>query len=493
MKTRKLFAVVVSVALMGSLKNPSMISAEEGTRNQVKRANLIAENPVNLSLRENALEEQNTTVDEETGKEILYYQTLKKKTEDATEIAKIDALLDTLASFKGETSNSLPRRSMADNTAISLVNAYFNMKGYKLSSELLLHARDNTSMDSIYSPVNGNLIESSAKIAELKANSLSSGSSAFAKDGQTAGDDLYYAIRGFTYYKSASKKCFVLRDRYDYHENSDTGVAGVAINWMYTAQRNGVLTPFYTEYEINDSDIGAGEEITALSFTDSTRILNRNFALGKGEKASFNITFSQSGEKVFQTLGNKDTYMSLYSSNGDFITSNDDGGYRLNSFVHRYLAAGTYKVQIRLYSSESFGVSSLIVNQSFYNTSDSSSSLSSFDDIYLINSDNFSLLSYVTQYHSFLTAFKPLTSGSFTTETHSVFDSYLYLLDPRNPFEWEKGREYDDDSGDDLNSKITRDLSSDVTYLTIYSEFNPATAPHDLDEGDNLTISFKRN
>lgn len=49
MKTRKLFAVVVSVALMGSLKNPSMISAEEGTRNQVKRANLIAENPVNLS------------------------------------------------------------------------------------------------------------------------------------------------------------------------------------------------------------------------------------------------------------------------------------------------------------------------------------------------------------------------------------------------------------------------------------------------------------
>lgn len=59
----------------------------------MKRANLIAENPVNLSLLENALEEQNTTVDEETGKEILYYQTLKKKTEDATEIAKIDALL----------------------------------------------------------------------------------------------------------------------------------------------------------------------------------------------------------------------------------------------------------------------------------------------------------------------------------------------------------------------------------------------------------------
>jgi hypothetical protein len=51
MKTRKLFAVVVSVALMGSLKNPSMISAEEGTRNQVKRANLIAENPVNVNSR----------------------------------------------------------------------------------------------------------------------------------------------------------------------------------------------------------------------------------------------------------------------------------------------------------------------------------------------------------------------------------------------------------------------------------------------------------
>ena len=122
---------------------------------------------------------------------------------------------------------------------VAAVIAYFGSCGYELSCELLIHARDNNKLDSVYTPVNWNRINASGVVGRLKSGKEStSGSAVFENTGSTIEKDLYYAIHCFNYTFDAQKHIFTLTDRYDYaFSNEYTDVADVAFSEMFSHGR----------------------------------------------------------------------------------------------------------------------------------------------------------------------------------------------------------------------------------------------------------------
>lgn len=130
--------------------------------------------------------------------------------------------------------------------AVASVIVFFNLSGYKLSAELLTHARDNNTAGSTYYPTNGDRISSSAVIQNICNGSLTEGSSLFPNAGSTIDKDLYYAIHKFKYIKAPKARTITLYDIYDYEEEKEyTGIAGVAIDTMAKAQAYGTIVPYY--------------------------------------------------------------------------------------------------------------------------------------------------------------------------------------------------------------------------------------------------------
>ena len=98
--------------------------------------------------------------------------------------------------------------------------AFFNFTNWKLSAELLTHMMNNEVTDSLYYPVNTDVLKKSTKFLELSSNiSKVSGDDNFDDN-----SDLNYSIHGFQYnkeYYSEDTIIFHLRDRYDFAYKSD--------------------------------------------------------------------------------------------------------------------------------------------------------------------------------------------------------------------------------------------------------------------------------
>ena len=130
--------------------------------------------------------------------------------------------------------------------AVSAVIAYFNSQGYSLAAELLTHAKNNTSLNSNYFPVNGSIVKNSSVFKSIANGTKTSGSSRFNNVGGKIDKDLYYAIHNFDFTKSSpSSKIVRLCDRYDFAPGDYSGIAGIAVDTMYKAQQAGVIVPYY--------------------------------------------------------------------------------------------------------------------------------------------------------------------------------------------------------------------------------------------------------
>lgn len=93
--------------------------------------------------------------------------------------------------------------------------AFFNVADWKLSAELLTHMMNNEVTDSLYYPVNTDVLKESTKFLEL-SNTIDyvSGIGEFSDN-----SDLNYSIHGFQYnkeYYDEDTIIFHLRDRYDF-------------------------------------------------------------------------------------------------------------------------------------------------------------------------------------------------------------------------------------------------------------------------------------
>ena len=239
-----------------------------------------------------------------------------------------------------------------------------------------------------------------------------------------------------------------------------------------------------------------------IKFTQNQRYTERVIALQKNCYKDYYVSFSSEGYKVIQTFGLKDTIIEVYSDDGSLLKSQDDTddeGYSLNAFTQIYLNANTtYKIRVKFYDSNKSGVTKLAMFPAIFNKNENVDSISCYEDIYNITFTDYTLYDYGSQYYTHMATFTPTESGSYTITLDSIFDNYLYIIDPRSSSILVRDTDYNDDAfldedEEDLNASITRNLQNSIPYLMIYSPYDPSQPFYNLEEGDDLQLICNKN
>lgn len=214
-----------------------------------------------------------------------------------------------------------------------------------------------------------------------------------------------------------------------------------------------------------------------ISFTSVSRYLERLCYIPCGEYEEYTVTFATAGSKTIQTFGEYDTKLELYSASGTLLASNDDSGYSLNALIRYYTSANTtYVIRVKFYSSSKFGETQLAITPAYGALSSDVTILSSYEDIYSINTTTYTWTSFAEQNYTRMVRFIPSSNGTYTFELSSTFDNYIYVIDPRYARVQVVNVDYNDDGGSGLNAKLSKYLFSGVPYLVIYSAYNPGNA-----------------
>lgn len=373
--------------------------------------------------------------------------------------------------------------------AHAAIVSYFSDKGYTLAAELLTYMKTNTSYDSVYRPVNSNIAINSQVFQDLAHSSFQRGSGAFESDSNTNKQDLYMAIHAFSYSKSINNTAIVLTDRYDFafNDSYDDFFTQAAVNMMYSAQQNGYLTPYYVIVESANA-ININNNSNEVSFPiNNWKYSEVAATLGKGENVIFNLSFNTSGYRNIQTFGYNDAYLTLQSSNGSSLVSNDDGGYERNAFLQYYFSAGvSYRLVLRLYSSYSIGSVRVAITPSTYSSYDNINSLERTNSFFKTYYKKVEVNNAAGQVSMF--TLKPATSSSYTIETtkkDNYIDTYLILIDPRRADvdryddkpDGIKSCRVNDDGGENLQAKISVGWhDNNVPYLVIASTYSSSAS-----------------
>ena len=141
------------------------------------------------------------------------------------------------------------------------INAAFNMRGWKLASELMLHNRANTVLDSDYYPENGYRVADATQIHEDLALDKHIAYSFYHQPPgifngvfeNVVDGDAYNALGSFYFIKNDAGNGIVnidIIDRYDWELHKGYGISDTLNNTMLLAQFMGIVTPFYTKINI---------------------------------------------------------------------------------------------------------------------------------------------------------------------------------------------------------------------------------------------------
>lgn len=205
--------------------------------------------------------------------QIDYYQNLMNVRTDSDSQEKITRLIQTteelLATYENSVTESGAILTRSSNgvldVAVATMISGFSAAGYRLSAELLTHARDNTSLNSTYIPVNSDVLWGSPLLADIWTSGAISDSAVFPKVGGVPGgidpavglNDLFYAIHKFDYYKKISlpNQYLEITDTYDFASGDYSSFAGVLVDTMYEAQEAGILTPYEVQVRIDPNDL----------------------------------------------------------------------------------------------------------------------------------------------------------------------------------------------------------------------------------------------
>lgn len=241
----KKIKALLSVFLIAALFIPSMTAFAAGPDDRQE----IEEN---IGIIEEYLADNGTAVVDELNQQIIDLQDRMTGATDA-EKENLEALINTtrtlIEDYESYKTGPMTRGSyhVVYSPAVASVIAYFNSMGYKLSAELLTHARDNESLDATYFPSYGNRVTFSSVYTGIINSSSTSGNGSFPKSGSTEQIDLYYGVHNFSYSKNTTNRLITITDRYDFVRGDYTGIAGVATDTMYLAQQAGTIVPFYTK------------------------------------------------------------------------------------------------------------------------------------------------------------------------------------------------------------------------------------------------------
>lgn len=256
MKNNKILSIILVVVLLFS-NSFAVHAADINGRTDIQDTEKALESVIN-EIEEN-LEMQGSSVCDGLDQAVAMLEREKEQSTDEEEKVKIQALIDTTQELKGEYisySNGIAPLGVENpvySPMVAAVASFFSINGYRLSYELLVHARDNNQLNSTYVPVYGDRIKASDVTGRIMAsNKDSSGSAAFENSGNAVEKDLYYAIHNFNYTFKKVGHTFTLTDRYDYALSGEyTGVAGIAIDKMFEAQQMHVLVPYYVKITIS--------------------------------------------------------------------------------------------------------------------------------------------------------------------------------------------------------------------------------------------------
>lgn len=231
----------------------------------------------------------------------------------------------------------------------------------------------------------------------------------------------------------------------------------------------------------------------SLSFYNSTRLFEKKIFLNASEEADIQIKFWQSNQIIAQTLSPYDTVVKICSSAGVTIVEDDDSGYDSNGFVTFTPTANVYySIRVRFYDLSLSGYIRLLINKADRVKENGISYLYEFAGIrHIYNQDNYSFYTYCERFKSQFIRYTPLTTGIHTVQLNSIFDNYLYVLDPDSSKLGVEGLDFSDNGVEGTNNaKITRNMISGKTYLIVFCQKNPGSTFTDLDLGDDITISI---
>ena len=177
----------------------------------------------NIQVIEADLESKGSSVLNELSIAIEFLENEKNAAESEEEKAKIQALIDTAQELRDNYdlySMGIVGYGISHpvyTPAVAAVATYFSSSGYWLSFELLMHAEENNTLNSVYTPYYGDKILSSPVVQQIRTNKQDvSGSGEFVNEGTTTQQDLYYAIHYFDYTFISASRTFMLADTYDF-------------------------------------------------------------------------------------------------------------------------------------------------------------------------------------------------------------------------------------------------------------------------------------
>ncbi|MBR2025148.1 MAG: hypothetical protein IKA02_05010, partial [Clostridia bacterium] len=230
-----------------------------------------------------------------------------------------------------------------------------------------------------------------------------------------------------------------------------------------------------------------------LTITKTNRLTEFVVKLSNGKYCDFYVTFETGGDKLIQTFGAKDTVIEVYSSDGTLLksgTETDDNGYSTNALVvYEMLANVQYKIRVRFYHSTTKGDTKLAIMTCNSDLS-GTSTLTQYENITNVN--NLAGFSYSTflENRGYVAAvtFKPTESGMYKFEIQSNYDTYIYVIDPRSNEKLVVNVDFNDDGGEGLNPLLIKHLDANVSYMVVYSMYNPNT----IDARKDMTLIVSR-
>ncbi|MCR5692379.1 MAG: hypothetical protein K6G74_00165 [Bacilli bacterium] len=181
-------------------------------------------------------------------------------------------------------------------------------------------------------------------------------------------------------------------------------------------------------------------------------------------------------------------------ASGALVGEDDDDGYDRNSLIGLYCQANTpYKIKITSWDPSASDKIRLVVSSSPGFRFDYSGNIECYEDIVNLSGGSWVYGCWALQYESLMITYTPGQSGYHTISLTSVFDNYLYVIDPRSAqsmFDYGV-REYDDDGGLGYNASLWKNLDKGVPYLIVFCQYNPSRSFTNLDEGDDLEIKIE--
>ena len=208
-----------------------------------------------------------------------------------------------------------------------------------------------------------------------------------------------------------------------------------------------------------------------IGHDENAALMNRTLH-GNSDEDFFLLLPLDNGRLVMETTGNTDTYMEFYNADtGEKLAQNDDGGSGTNARIRHNVEAGKrYIAKVRGYSSDetgSYGFKAYFQAQAGLQP-----------DEYEPDNDSASAkwISIGTpQRHTFhdeddfdWVKFEVMERGRYTIRARGVnsnrFDTYVELYDESMDSIGE-----DDDGGEELDSRLSRNLVPGVYYLRVGS------------------------